>query len=84
MKTIITIAFILISSVCFGQEAKVIQGYDLTEIRTDGEKITHHVSIKTLCVDGYKYVLAYVRGSLSITQMFKASAIGAQPIKCKG
>ena len=78
MKTIITIVFILISSVCYGHEPKLIDMTGIVINKSD-------VFTRVVCLEGYKYVILYMKNGLSITQMMKKSSYNtnAEPIKCK-
>jgi len=80
MKTLITIAFILISSVCYGQEVKV---------EFDQYTKWGGVKVKTACVSGYLFAVAKVPGNngVAITQIFEGGqyhSSPSRPIKCKG
>ena len=80
MKTLLIIAFILISSVCYGHETKLVDNGGIVIGESD-------VFTKIVCLGGYKYIIVYMRNGISITQMFEESlqiGTATQPIKCKG
>ena len=78
MKTIITIALILISSVCYGQERLVI--FNSEKIAGITSKI---ITTKTICIDGNEYLIVVNSHGLSVGQKFKINDNRTKPIKCE-
>jgi hypothetical protein len=78
MKIIIAIIFILISSVCYSHETKLIDSTGIVINKGD-------VFTKIVCLDGHKYVIIYTKNGVSITQMFEQAPrfYGLMPIYCK-
>lgn len=77
MKTIITaIAFILLSSACYGQEVKTVKF-----------KKYKPMEAATVCLNGYLFAVVNGMSGASIVQIFKDGAFPSapsDPIKCKG
>ena len=84
MKTIITIAFILISSVCYGHVSGERHAHKQENIEVP-YFIDGSVLLTKICYEGYRYIVARTKSGVSITQMFVTNSFngGASPIKCK-
>jgi len=76
IKLLIIVSFIMISSVCYGQDSKVVKfGYH------------ESVHVKTVCIERYLFVIAKTpnHNGVSITQVFRNGMLKGTiiPIKCK-
>jgi len=84
MKSIVIIVFFLVAL----SFSPAIAGEKEVKVKFSGElggKTVKKVGVKTICVDGYKYIVAVTYQGVSITQSFRLSPDGsaAIPVMCK-